>query len=113
MTEAEAAALCSRVVRGCVNHEECGNMARPHKSLCHACEKRRQRHSRRRQPHFTSPWQRLVAAALRFASAEDDDEYTQAEAVLRGAALNYVLGNPKRAARMTSQATAKNCPPAV
>ena len=113
MTEDEAARLCSRVTRDCTNVEECGNLARPHKSLCHACEKRRQRRSCRRQPHFQSPWERLMAAALRFASAEDSEEYVQAEAVLRGAALNYVLGNPKRAARLTSQAPAENCPPAV
>ena len=111
MTESEAATLCSSVVRACTNAEECGNLARPHNSLCHACEKRRQRRSRRRQPHFHSPWERLVAAALRFASAEAADEYLQAEAVLRGAALNYAFGNPKRARRAQQSQPRENCPP--
>lgn len=83
---AESAA---RPRRACANVEACGNTAPRGRLLCHACAKRRQRHSRRRMPRFRTPWERLVAAATRFAAAEGADEYTQAEAVLRGAALRY------------------------
>lgn len=82
-------ATAARPRRPCANHEACGNLARPHRTHCHACTKRRQRHSRRRQPRYRTPWERLVAATARFAAAESAEEYTQAEAVLRSAALHY------------------------
>lgn len=75
-------------VRPCMGHD-CSNEARPRHALCHACAKRRQRGSRRRQPRYASHWERLAAAALRYATAEAEEEYLKAEAVLRMAALHY------------------------
>lgn len=78
-------------VRPCT---ECDNEAREGRALCYCCTKRRQRGSRRRQPHYASPWERLVAAALRYAEAEGDEEYVRAEAVLRMAARHYTHRTP-------------------
>lgn len=76
----------------------CTNTARLGRALCHRCSKRRQRESRRFNPHYTSPWERLVAAAIRLAWAEGEDEYLRAEHVLRKAALEYRKREPLRLA---------------
>ncbi|WP_141332898.1 hypothetical protein [Myxococcus sp. AB025B] len=74
----------------------CTREAAPRRKLCHAHAKRATRGQPLSTPlaeTYSSPWDRLTAAALAYADAGDDEgEFSKAKDRLRKAAISYARG---------------------